>query len=61
VVVASAAAVGAATAHGSRPAPDAAWTSFGRDAQIRCICDGPGSADYVVQELLPYAFTLRRP
>jgi len=34
---------------------------FGRDAQIRCICDGPGSADYVIQELLPYAFTLRRP
>ena len=34
---------------------------FGRDAQIRCICDGPGSADYVIQELLPFAFTLRRP
>ena len=34
---------------------------FGRDAQIRCICDGPGSADYVIQDLLPYAFTLRRP
>ena len=34
---------------------------FGRDAQIRCICDGPGSADYVMQDLLPYAFTLRRP
>ena len=34
---------------------------FGPDAQIRCICDGPGSADYVIQELLPYAFTLRRP
>jgi len=34
---------------------------FGRDARVRCICDGPDSADYVVQELLPYGFTLRRP
>ena len=34
---------------------------FGRDVQIRCICNGPAGADYVVQELLPYGFTLGPP
>src|SRR3954471_4347430 len=27
---------------------------FGRDAQVRCICDGPGSIDCVAHELLPH-------
>ena len=34
---------------------------FGRDAQVRCICDGPGSIDCVAHELLPHAFTLTKP
>jgi cytidine deaminase len=33
---------------------------FGRDAQVRCICDGPGSIDCVAHELLPHAFTLAK-
>ena len=33
---------------------------FGRDAQVRCICDGPGSIDCVAHELLPHGFTLAR-
>lgn len=31
---------------------------FGRDTQIRCICDGPGSADYRLVDLLPHGFAL---
>jgi cytidine deaminase len=34
---------------------------FGRDAQVRCICDGPGSIDCVAHELLPHGFTLAKP
>lgn len=31
---------------------------FGRDATIRCICDGPGVSDFTLPELLPRAFAL---
>jgi cytidine deaminase len=34
---------------------------FGRDIAIRCVCDGPGSAQYTLAELLPGAFTLAPP
>jgi cytidine deaminase len=33
---------------------------FGRDAQVHCICDGPGSIDCVAHELLPHGFTLAK-
>jgi len=31
---------------------------FGRDAQVRCVCDGPDSLDYCTHELLPHGFVL---
>jgi cytidine deaminase len=31
---------------------------FGRDAQVRCVCDGPDSLDYRTHELLPHGFVL---
>lgn len=31
---------------------------FGRDVNIRCVCDGPAAADFSIGELLPGAFTL---
>jgi cytidine deaminase len=34
---------------------------FGRDAQVRCICDGPGGFDCIAHELLPHGFTLAKP
>jgi len=58
VVVASAAAVGAATAHGSRPAPDAAWTSFGRDAQIDSFTPAPAFTTEVKGFKLAWQTTL---
>jgi cytidine deaminase len=33
-------------------------TELGRNAQVRCICDGPGRIDCVAHELLPHAFAL---
>jgi cytidine deaminase len=33
---------------------------FGRDAEVRCICDGPDSIECVAHELLPHAFTLAK-
>jgi cytidine deaminase len=32
---------------------------FGRDAKIRCICDGAAGGEFTLGELLPGAFTLR--
>ena len=32
---------------------------FGRDALVRCVCDGPAHAQYTLAELLPAAFALR--
>jgi cytidine deaminase len=31
---------------------------FGRDAVVRCICDGPDVTEFTLGELLPGAFTL---
>ena len=32
---------------------------FGRDAVVRCVCDGSAHVQYTLAELLPAAFTLR--
>src|SRR4029079_13546371 len=31
---------------------------FGRDALVRCVCDGPAHAQYTLADLLPAAFTI---
>ena len=38
--------------------PCGACRQFGRDANIRCVCDGRAVASFSLRELLPGAFTL---
>ena len=33
---------------------------FGRDARIRCICDGPAMLEFTLADLLPSAFAFAR-
>jgi cytidine deaminase len=33
---------------------------FGREARVRCVCDGPSVAEFTIAELLPGAFALPR-
>lgn len=34
---------------------------FGRDAEIRCLCDGPDVEQFTLAELLPRGFALAKP